>query len=369
MKADFTEDELTNISALEYINSNQQEHYATLYTDREILIYVQNTKLYQYKIPYDKWLIKEIHVSVTTVDKDNKQTITSSISLTRVQSELVIKSDSSKADHPFMYTVLPYSDYQLKISAVGYKDTIVNLPYSQDPVTKTQNLAIQLAPKTKEYILNITDAETNIGLDVDIMITDLDLNEKVTITNAQGRDGKYAVNLREGHRYDIEVASSQGYAYSRTQIDVPKASKQNDSLELAYQGTERSASLLNMSVTPLKTGRKLELKEIYFDYNSSTLHESSHPELDRVVELMKENPDINIEISAHTDNKGSADYNLRLSDKRAQEIVKYLVSKGVPAGKLKPKGYGAGKPVAANDTEENRAKNRRVELKVISVKP
>jgi len=205
-------------------------------------------------------------------------------------------------------------------------------------------------------------------LDVDITITDLDLNEQVTITNAQGRDGKYAVNLREGHRYDIEVQSSQGYAYSRTQIDVPESNINFDSLEVAYNGTERSASTLNMPVTPLKAGRKLELQDIYFDYNSAKLHESSMPELDRVVDLMKENPAINIEISAHTDNKGSSDYNLKLSDKRAQEIVRYLVSKGIPSAKLKPKGYGASRPVAANDTEENRAKNRRVELKVTSVK-
>jgi outer membrane protein OmpA-like peptidoglycan-associated protein len=369
LKAKFKNDVLDSIETLEFINTNQHEHFGSLYTNREILVYTQNTKLYQYKIPYAKWLIKEIYLSVYTTDKDSKQVVASQIILCNAKGDATILKDSSNANQPFLYTLPPYSDYQLKISAAGYKDTTVTLAYSLDPITHTQALVIPLSLKTKEYILNITDAETNIGLDVDIIITDLDLNEKVTITNAQGRDGKYAVNLREGHRYDIEVQSSQGYAYSRTQIEVPESDINSDSLELAYAGSERSASTLNMPVTPLKTGRKLELKEIYFDYNSHTLHESSLPELDRVVELMKENPDINIEISAHTDNKGSSDYNLKLSDKRAQEIVKYLVSKGIPAGKLKPKGYGATRPVATNDTEENRAKNRRVELKVISVKP
>ncbi len=83
---------------------------------------------------------------------------------------------------------------------------------------------------------------------------------------------------------------------------------------------------------------------------------------------MKANPSAMIEISAHTDDIGSDDFNNNLSTKRAQEIVKYLNTKGIPSSRLKAKGYGKTKPLDTAPTEEARAKNRRVELKILDIK-
>ena len=99
--------------------------------------------------------------------------------------------------------------------------------------------------------------------------------------------------------------------------------------------------------------------------NSADLKPSSLLELDRVIELMQKNPTLHIEISAHTDDMGSDTYNLKLSQNRATSAVIYLKKQGTPVARLKHVGYGKARPVVPNDSEENRAINRRVELRVL----
>lgn len=103
-----------------------------------------------------------------------------------------------------------------------------------------------------------------------------------------------------------------------------------------------------------------------FEFNQSEVSESSYPILDRVAGIMKENPDLALEIAAHTDNVGSFEFNLDLSEKRAQSIVNYLVSKGIDAARLHGNGYGESRPIADNATEEGRTKNRRVEFLILN---
>ena len=88
-------------------------------------------------------------------------------------------------------------------------------------------------------------------------------------------------------------------------------------------------------------------------------------ELDKLVELLQKNPTIKIEIAGHTDNKGDKKYNQTLSQKRAETVVNYIVKKGIAITRLTAKGYGDTTPIAPNDTEENKAKNRRTEFKVL----
>ena len=91
----------------------------------------------------------------------------------------------------------------------------------------------------------------------------------------------------------------------------------------------------------------------------------SHLELDRVVKLLEENPAIEIEMSAHTDSYGSDEYNVKLSDNRAKSVMEYILSKGISPTRIRSEGYGETKPVAANDTPENRQLNRRVEFTIL----
>ncbi|MBP9990357.1 MAG: OmpA family protein [Bacteroidales bacterium] len=117
---------------------------------------------------------------------------------------------------------------------------------------------------------------------------------------------------------------------------------------------------------PIVVGSTIVLKDIYFEFDKNTLLQQSYKELVRLIDLLRENPKMKIEIQGHTDNQGSASYNQRLSEQRAKAVVDYLVRHGIEAKRLSYKGYGKESPIADNATEEGRATNRRVAFKVIS---
>lgn len=110
-----------------------------------------------------------------------------------------------------------------------------------------------------------------------------------------------------------------------------------------------------------KDGRVL-LYGILFDYDKASLQKESLEQLEHVVTLLHDNPDLALEVQGHTDDQGSDDYNLELSQRRAETVRSFLLLFGVEESRLTAKGYGESKPVAPNDSDENRAKNRRVEL-------
>ena len=110
-----------------------------------------------------------------------------------------------------------------------------------------------------------------------------------------------------------------------------------------------------------KDGRA-QLYGIFFDVDKATLKEESVKQLQHVVTLMKDNTDLVLEVQGHTDDQGSDDYNLKLSQQRAETVVTYLRLFGIDTSRLVPRGYGESQPLLPNTTEEGRAKNRRVEL-------
>ena len=110
----------------------------------------------------------------------------------------------------------------------------------------------------------------------------------------------------------------------------------------------------------------VEIEGVNFEPNSFDLTQASKQILGEAAIIIKANPDLHIEVQAHSDYKGSAEVNLRLSEQRALSVKAYLISQGVDEDKLAAKGYGEAQPIADNKTEEGRAKNRRVELKIIN---
>ena len=108
--------------------------------------------------------------------------------------------------------------------------------------------------------------------------------------------------------------------------------------------------------------RKLVLRGIYFDFDKNDIRPGDAAVLDEDISMLKANPNASIEVNGYCDSIGSGEYNLELSDRRAEAVVDYLVNSGIPSYRLRPHGYGKTNFVATNDTEEGRAQNRRVEL-------
>ncbi|MGE5784267.1 MAG: OmpA family protein [Myxococcales bacterium] len=103
-------------------------------------------------------------------------------------------------------------------------------------------------------------------------------------------------------------------------------------------------------------------EQIHFEYNKALIRPDSFPVLDAVTEILKKMPKVKLEIQGHTDNRGTAAYNLGLSDRRAASVVKYLVEHGIETDRLSSRGYGFERPMVPNDTDINRALNRRVQF-------
>ena len=121
----------------------------------------------------------------------------------------------------------------------------------------------------------------------------------------------------------------------------------------------------DLYLVPIEIGQVVRLNNVFFDFDKWDLRPESFIELDRVVKLLKENPAIEIEMSAHTDSYGSDEYNFKLSDNRARSVMEYILSKGIEPKRIISQGYGEAKPVAENDTPENRQLNRRVEFTIL----
>jgi outer membrane protein OmpA-like peptidoglycan-associated protein len=122
---------------------------------------------------------------------------------------------------------------------------------------------------------------------------------------------------------------------------------------------------LDIELKPIRQRASALLNNIFFDYDKYEIKPESYPELANVVKFLVDNPALVIEVAGHTDNKGSDEYNIKLSQKRAQSVIDFLAAKGVDKARTSAKGYGASKPLVDNNSETNRQKNRRIEFVIV----
>lgn len=249
-----------------------------------------------------------------------------------------------------VYTIPIGQKLQFEIKAKGYASYIFSLDLTGEVKYKFLEKEVDMLPNTKPFDFSVSDNQTGEPLAVDVIITNLDLDEQIVAQAYVTRDGKFSINLREGHRYHVEVKNPQGYAFYSANLD-----------------TDAEKNNVAIGLLALRPNAKLLLRDITFEYNSFELTDDSHSELDRVIKLMYQNPTLVIEIAAHTDNIGSAVFNKKLSERRARYVADYMAARNVAEERCKPVGYGKDMPIVPNDTEANRAKNRRLELKVLSI--
>ena len=116
-----------------------------------------------------------------------------------------------------------------------------------------------------------------------------------------------------------------------------------------------------------QVGSTIVLRDLYFDFDKSTLLQQSYNELIQLITLLNRYPKMKIEISGHTDNRGTSEYNQRLSEDRARAVTNYLIDHGIDGRRLSYAGYGKSRPITTNDTEEGRQTNRRVEVRITAM--
>ncbi|MEP6512374.1 MAG: OmpA family protein [Parafilimonas sp.] len=211
----------------------------------------------------------------------------------------------------------------------------------------------EMRPAKTLYVKGyVTDAITKKGIPSSVELSD-DSTRQI-VTNLQTDEtGFYFITLPVGRNYTFTV-NRKGYLFYADVFGLKEKSADS-----TYEK--------NISLQPIAVNESVTFRNVQFELNSYTLQPVSIIELDKLVQLMTDNPTIKVQLSGHTDNTGNAADNLKLSENRAKAVADYLISKGIDAKRLTWKGYGETKPVADNFTEEGRAKNRRTEFTIIGM--
>jgi len=200
---------------------------------------------------------------------------------------------------------------------------------------------------------SVTDKKTKKPLNalIQINIYSIATGKEVGVFNAIDASGKFLFAIPHNDEYGLRV-EAEGYTFYSEHFTAPKV--------MDYFEIEK-----NIELEPIEVGHKIVLNNIFFDYNKSTLRPQSDPEIKAVVDFMTKYDFMRVEIGGHTDNIGSLEYNQKLSEARAQEVRKRLVSLGIQSGRLTYKGYSYSKPIETNTTPEGRQLNRRTEFLIL----
>lgn len=192
-----------------------------------------------------------------------------------------------------------------------------------------------------------------------------------TVTNFKGKPlpGEIVLFVDQKAARTVKVTSDE---QGRFTVKVPAGATyelkyKNFTVDMAYTTMQIPATpnaTYNVQVK-IDPPREFVLENVYFDTGKSSLKPSSNKALNDLAEVLKLKKTMEVEIQGHTDNVGSDESNMSLSQARAEAVKKYLVNKGIPASRITAKGYGPSMPVTDNNTEEGRAQNRRTSLKVL----
>ncbi|MEN8119256.1 MAG: OmpA family protein [Bacteroidota bacterium] len=198
----------------------------------------------------------------------------------------------------------------------------------------------------------VTDYNTGKPLESSIELVDNKSGKLIKKTNSNINSGSYLISLPSGKDYGFSV-NADGYMFHSENFVVPKAQEYKEIFK-------------DIQLQPMTPGSKIILHNTFFESGKSSLRPESFFELNRLAKMFDKYPNLILEISGHTDSRGSFAVNQRLSRARAKSVVDYIVGQGVNPANLKAVGYNFKYPVASNKTKEGRQENRRVEAKILS---
>ncbi|WP_332918840.1 OmpA family protein [Persicobacter psychrovividus] len=241
--------------------------------------------------------------------------------------------------------------YDLKI-AIGTKEyvsTTFKAPKIKQDSTMYFDFALKAPRKLAEVYGVVMNKKTNEPIEAEIKIT----GAEEFLTNSAAFDGGYSVEVAKEGTYEFSI-NIEGFIGLSVPVEIEK-----HHFDEGYP--------LDFYLTPLEVGTTVRLDNVFFDFDRASLKASSFEALDKVVQLMEKTPNLQIEIAGHTDNVGNNNYNKTLSRDRAAAVRAYLVEQGISDWRITSKGYGAEKPQVANDSDDNRAINRRVEFTILDI--
>jgi len=243
-----------------------------------------------------------------------------------------------------------------EITLESSEDNMIAELDSATTVSEKANQLLQSQPSSDLTLISgiVREQQTTKPIEASIEIVDNDLNEVVSTFTSNSKSGYFLISLPSGKNYGIAV-QAEGYLFYSENINTKSLT--------GYHDIRRDINL--QRIIP---GAKIILTNVFFETAKADLQKQYDIELKRLVEVLQKVTNIKIEISGHTDNVGSADYNNNLSKTRAKSVVEYLILHGIASDRLTYVGKGFSEPVAPNDSDEGRQMNRRVEFRIVSIK-
>ena len=262
-----------------------------------------------------------------------------------------LNAQVSGSDGRFVSYEMPEGPLTLNVSAEGYDDGTFTLEIAETGDLE-QSFPLKAVPKKGTIAVQVIDDKDSPMAGVDVKVKGP--TDKTFTTDS---DGKFEFETDEGeHKFIID---REGYLSKRAKVDAVLETRTQMQIQLRPKPKK---SLVVVKNTRIRIKRK-----IHFETDSDQIDPRSFGLLDEVVDTLIRNPDIKlVEIQGHTDSAGSDGYNQALSEKRANSVKDYVISKGIDAGRISSRGFGESKPIASNDTPEGRAQNRRIEIKITS---
>lgn len=197
----------------------------------------------------------------------------------------------------------------------------------------------------------VKDQKTGRPTEAKIIYENLEDGEELGVAYSNPNTGEYKIVLPYGSRYAIRAEAKDFISVSKN-------------IDLTVVGSFKEIKGEDLGLAPIQAGVTVQLFNIFFEFGKAALQPQSFFELDRMIAVMNKNPNMVIEVQGHTDNVGSDENNLRLSQQRADAVRDYFVKKNIPQERVQSVGYGESKPIASNATTEGQAKNRRVEFEI-----
>jgi outer membrane protein OmpA-like peptidoglycan-associated protein len=214
-------------------------------------------------------------------------------------------------------------------------------------------LYTEARPTPVSYIKGkVIDEDTGNPICAKVELTDLENSKSVIKGESCWEKGEFLMCLPLGKEYAFNV-SKDGYLFY------------SENFQLKEKKEIIDPYILEIKMKKIKVGGAVVLRNVFFNSGSYDLLPESIVELQKMVDFLKQNPTLVIEIEGHTDNVGSAEMNQKLSEARAHEVYNYLIQKNIESRRMNYKGYGLTKPVTTNDTPEGRSLNRRTEFVII----
>ncbi len=217
----------------------------------------------------------------------------------------------------------------------------------------TFELPPALRPHQVTYVKGtVMDAITKKPLEASVDILDLEKNDPVYQDYSSEEEGYFLATITTGKDYALNIAK-EGYLFYSGNFSLKgRVTKDPFNIRVYLQ--------------PIEIGGKVVLQNIFFATNKFDLQDESRTELQKLIDFLTQNPKLKIEVSGHTDNKGTMQANQVLSENRARSVYQYLIANGISADRLSFKGFGQTQPIASNDTEDGRSQNRRTEFKIVA---